>query len=168
MQLVWSKHYDAKVPHAAREMGSFWWKDVLRLSIIFRRIAKCELGDGSSACFWEDLWSELVLSQDYPRLVSFATNGAISAMEAMQAEDLDSLFFLPLSQQAFQEFEDLQARLQLITYDDTAIDQWVPIWGNKYTSRRFTPTFLAMCNPIQSSRRSRNPNAPHASSSLLG
>ena len=58
-------------------------------------------------------------------------------MEAMQAEDLDSLFFLPLSQQAFQEFEDLQARLQLIPYDDTAIDQWVPIWGNKYTSRRF-------------------------------
>ena len=58
-------------------------------------------------------------------------------MEAMQAEDLDSLFFLPLSQQTFQEFKDLQARLQLIPYDDTAIDQWVPIWGNKYTSRRF-------------------------------
>ena len=48
-------------------------------------------------------------------------------MEAMQAEDLVSLFFLPLSQQAFQEFEDLQARLQLISYDGTAIDQWVPI-----------------------------------------
>ena len=63
-----------------------------------------------------------VLSQDYPRLVSFATNGAISVMEAMQAEDLVSLFFLPLSQQTFQEFKDLQARLQLIPYDDTAID----------------------------------------------
>ena len=100
---------------------------MLRLSVIFRRIAKCELGDGSSACFWEDLWSESVVSQDYPRLVSFATNGAISVMEAMQAENLDSLFFLPLSQQAFQEFEDLQARLQLISYDGTAIDQWVPI-----------------------------------------
>ena len=127
VQLIWSKYYDAKVPHAAREMGSFWWKDVLRLSVIFRRIAKCELGDGSSACFWEDLWSESVLSQDYPRLVSFATNGAISVMEAMQAEDLVSLFFLPLSQQTFQEFKDLQARLQLIPYGDTAIDQWVPI-----------------------------------------
>ena len=42
-------------------------------------------------------------------------------MEAMQAEDLDSLFFLPLSQQTFQEFKDLQARLQLIPYGDTAI-----------------------------------------------
>jgi hypothetical protein len=78
-----------------------------------------------------------VLSQDYPRLASFATNGDISVMEAMQADDLDSLFFLPLSQQAFQEFENLQARLQLIPYDDTATDRWVPTWGSKYTSRRF-------------------------------
>jgi hypothetical protein len=31
-------------------MGSFWWKDVLRLNILFRGIAKCELGDGSLVC----------------------------------------------------------------------------------------------------------------------
>ena len=62
VQLIWSKYYDTKVPRAAKETGSFWWKDVLRLSVIFRRIAKCELGDGSSACFWEDLWSKSVLS----------------------------------------------------------------------------------------------------------
>jgi hypothetical protein len=61
IRLVWHKHYNNRVPHAARELGSFWWKDVLRLNIIFRGIAKCELGDGSSVCFWDDLWTDSVL-----------------------------------------------------------------------------------------------------------
>jgi hypothetical protein len=39
IHLVWSKYYTTKVPHAARESGSFWWKDVLRLNVIFRGIA---------------------------------------------------------------------------------------------------------------------------------
>jgi hypothetical protein len=46
--LVWNIYYTNQVPHATREMGSFWWKDVLRLNILFRGIAKCELGDGST------------------------------------------------------------------------------------------------------------------------
>ena len=65
-------------------------------------------------CFWDDLWTDSELSQEYPRLASFAINGDISLMDAMQAEDLDSLFFHPLSQQAFEEFENLQAQLQLL------------------------------------------------------
>ena len=32
VQLVWFRYYSTKVPHAAREVGSFWWKDVLRLN----------------------------------------------------------------------------------------------------------------------------------------
>lgn len=45
VHLVWSRYYDNRVPHAAREMGSFWWKDVLRLNISFRQTSTCELGD---------------------------------------------------------------------------------------------------------------------------
>jgi hypothetical protein len=54
VQLIWNK-YSSKVPHAAREVGSFWWKDILRLNTIFRNISKCELGNGASVCFWDDL-----------------------------------------------------------------------------------------------------------------
>ena len=110
---------------------------MLRLNVIFRRISRCELGDGSMVCFWDDLWTDSELSQEYPRLASFAINGDISLMDAMQAEDLDSLFFHPLSQQAFEEFENLQAQPQLLPYNDAAVDRWVPILGNRYTSRRF-------------------------------
>jgi hypothetical protein len=55
----------------------------------------------------------------------------------MQAEDLESLFLLPLSQQAFEELESLQAQLQDLPYDVDASDRWTPIWGSHYTSRRF-------------------------------
>jgi len=40
----------------------------------------------------------------------------------MEAIDLDSLFLLPLSQQAFEELETLQAQLQDIPYDEDAVD----------------------------------------------
>ena len=55
----------------------------------------------------------------------------------MEAVDLDSLFLLPLSQQAFEELETLQAQLQDIPYDEDAVDRWIPVWGNTYTSWRF-------------------------------
>jgi hypothetical protein len=51
VQLVWWKYYQDKVPHAAREVGSFWWKDILRLSNLFRRITRCTVGNGSTVLF---------------------------------------------------------------------------------------------------------------------
>lgn len=66
VQLIWSKHYTDKVPHASREVGSFWCKDVLRLSTLFRGFARCTLGDGKSVTFWEDLWSDQILATNSP------------------------------------------------------------------------------------------------------
>lgn len=52
VQQVWFKYYpNGKVPHATGELGSFWWKDLLRLSILFRGIARCHIGDGSTVLF---------------------------------------------------------------------------------------------------------------------
>jgi len=137
VKLVWSKYYQTKVPHAAREVGSFWWKDVLRLHVIFLSIARCEIGDGATACFWDDVWDMSTLSQDYPSLASFALRAEASVKEIMQTENLDEIFFLPLSQQAHEEFQHLQNRLQNLPYNVTAMDHWAPVWGNRYTSRRF-------------------------------
>ena len=60
--LIWNTYYQNKVPHASREVGSFWWKDILRLNILYRGIAKCSLGNGSTVLFWEDLWCPVVLN----------------------------------------------------------------------------------------------------------
>lgn len=113
VNLIWSKYYTSKVPHASREVGSFWWKDVLQLSTIFRGFARCTLGDGTMVTFWEDLWSDGVLAHCFPRLFSFTRNANISVKDVMAAEDLDSIFFLPLSQEAFDELQILKDHLLL-------------------------------------------------------
>ena len=58
VQLVRWKYYQGKVLHAAREVGSFWWKDILRLSNLFRGIACCAIGDGSTVLFWDNIWMD--------------------------------------------------------------------------------------------------------------
>jgi hypothetical protein len=136
--LIWNRYYGNKVPHAAREVGSFWWKDILRLSTLYRGIASCSLGDGSTVLFWDDLWAHRVLSQDFPRLFSFAKNARASVKLLMSQTSLDDIFNLPLSPQAHDEFLELQDWLQHINYDPIAVDVWTFQWGNsKYSSRKF-------------------------------
>ena len=49
--LIWNAYYQNRVPHASREIGSFWWKDIFRLNTFYRGIARCSLGNGSSILF---------------------------------------------------------------------------------------------------------------------
>jgi hypothetical protein len=137
VHLIWDKYYSNKVPHASREIESFWWRDVLRLNGIYRTIASCKVVDGSTVCFWEDNWSGMVLSNEFPRLFYFAINEAVSVQGIIQAEDLDDVFFLPLSVQAFDELQLLQDYLSDIQYDEDVSDTWEPIWGSRYTSKKF-------------------------------
>jgi len=55
----------------------------------------------------------------------------------MNAEDFEDLFYLPLSQAAFVEFEDLQEHLIGLPVPQSEDDVWSYIWGNgTYTSQR--------------------------------
>jgi hypothetical protein len=59
VNLVWNTYYSSgKTPHASKFMGSFWWRDVLKLCDIFRGISSCEVGDGKTVLFWHDLWND--------------------------------------------------------------------------------------------------------------
>lgn len=78
VNLIWRRYYSTKVPHASSETGSFWWRDALRLNVLYRGIAKCSLGNGSTVTFWEDLWHDEVLAHKFPRLFSFARNGHLN------------------------------------------------------------------------------------------
>ena len=131
VKLIWNKYYQNKVPHASREVGSFWWKDVLRLNTLYRGIAKCSIGDGSTVPFWPDLWSDGVLSSIFPRLFSYASNPNVSVKQILEAEDLESVFSLPLSAQAFDEYLLIQDYLSIYNYDLQGTDQWSFIWGSQ-------------------------------------
>ena len=138
VNLIWATYYQNKVPHASREVGFFWWKDVLRLNVLYRGIARCFLGDGSTVLFWGDLWGPVILAQAFPALSQAATNISASVMDIVTAPDLVSVVNLPLSQQTYEELIDLQDLLTSITYDPGTNDQWSFIWGNnKYSSKKF-------------------------------
>jgi hypothetical protein len=84
------------------------------------------------------MWIGFVLAHDFPRLYSFAVNHHISVKDTMEMMHLDDLFTLPLSAEAFDEYEMLQQRLENLQYDDSSRDQWTFIWGSTtFTSKKF-------------------------------
>lgn len=52
-----------------------------------------------------------------------------SVKQIMQAHHLDSIFHLPLTQEAYQELLDLNTYLQDTLYDGDTSDQWTFVWG---------------------------------------
>jgi hypothetical protein len=48
----------------------------------------------------------------------------------MQAEDLDTLFMLPSSEQGLDKLESLQQQLKGLSFDPDDTDTWVLTWGN--------------------------------------
>lgn len=150
VNLLWSTYYLDKVPHATREVGSFWWKDIFRLNTLYRGIATCIIGDGSTVLFWDDSWSPVRLSECFPRLFSFAWSELTSVKHIMEAPDMESIFHLRLTQEAYQEMLELQDYLQERPYHGNEKDQWTFIWGNnKYTSSRlYRFVFAGLQEPI--------------------
>ena len=63
--LIWRAYYENKIPHATEPCGSFWWKQILKLTPIYRGISKCHIHNGSSVLFWKDLWSDQVAEDKF-------------------------------------------------------------------------------------------------------
>lgn len=101
VRLIWSSYYQNEVPHATKEIGSFWWKDIMRLNIILRGIAQCKVPKGDSTLFWLDNWDGNNLAHSNSMLYSFAKDMKISVEEFVLELEIQNLFNNPLSEQAF-------------------------------------------------------------------
>src|SRR6266540_4000229 len=123
VSLIWNKYYKNKVPHATREVGSFWGKDVLRLNVLYKGIAKSNLGRGETVQVWDDLWADSVLSTKYNSLYAYVKNPRISVQNMLATTDIISMFNLPLSQQVFAEFMQFQEDRLAMANEDVN-DQW--------------------------------------------
>jgi hypothetical protein len=127
----------ASAPHGTRELGSFWWKDILRLYPIYQSITTCKLGDGTSVLFWKDSWGPSVLSHAFHALFGSTTDPKLTVGEVIHAPDLVTVFNLPLSPAASQELALLQNYLSTITYDESECDSRLFQWGNfRYSSQK--------------------------------
>lgn len=65
----------------------------------------------------------------FPETTFFVVDGAITVKEFMELPDILDHFHLPLSQEAFSEFTQLQALLPLINLDGESKDIWK--WPSK-------------------------------------
>jgi hypothetical protein len=81
---------------------------VLKLVDWFRGIAKCKVGNETTVLFWEDVWNDHLLQQRFPRLYSFAKNKNIYVAQFLMNNHIDTQFLLPLLDQAFQEYQQMQ------------------------------------------------------------
>lgn len=136
VKLIWEKHYNNdKLPSHVKK-GSFWWRDMLKLLDKFKGIALVLVKDGASCLFWDDCWQGPPLKLAYPELYSFVKKSSISLKRVTVVNDVSSLFSLPLSVQAYGQFQQVQVILQDLQHLD-GMDTWTYIWGSSiFTSKK--------------------------------
>jgi len=97
-----------------------------------------EVGNGTTVLFWLDVWNDLFLQEKLPRLFTLAKNQKISVADFFATTNLASHFHLPLSEQAYEEYQELQEIIQSIQIRQEDKDQWQYIWGStKYTAKNY-------------------------------
>ena len=129
VNLTWDNHYNDKIPHAADPIGSFWWKDILKLTHIFRGVSHVQIVDGRSTLFWKDLWKEEVLQTSHPRAFSFALHEDLSVAAMVNPMDMHATFHLPLSPLALNEVQDIQQQITWTSPSTSLHDVWHYSWG---------------------------------------
>jgi hypothetical protein len=137
VSLVWSL-YGEGVPHAMTKRGSFWWRDIFSLVGEYRSITICNIKSGTSVLFWKDFWyQDTVLSQKFPRLFSYALDEDLSVADMTSMDTLGSVFALPLSVEAFQEWQEVSLLIEATPITDHLTDTRTFTWGTKYTPSKF-------------------------------
>jgi hypothetical protein len=108
VRLIWQKYYQNAVPHLAREKGSFWWKDILRLHVLYRGVAICLPSSGDNVAFSDDIINGALQSVTFPNLVVYAKDPKASLWKLRNEGNLINCFNIPMSRAAYKEFLLLQ------------------------------------------------------------
>jgi hypothetical protein len=111
VSLIWHKYYQNVIPHLAREKGSFWWKDILRLHVLYRGVAVCLPSRGNTVAFWEDIIDGNLHSDTFPNLAGYAKDPTASLWKLRNEGNLINCFNIPMSRAAYNEFLLLNSTL---------------------------------------------------------
>jgi hypothetical protein len=136
VKLVWS-YYPNGVPQATNLCGSFWWRDIMKLVDKYIAVCNATAGCGDSILFWNDTWNGILPSKQFPRLHSFALDTLLSVREVVQCEDRSTLLYLPLLQQAYDKYINMQSFMDSIHLNYSEKDVWRTIWKQGIFSAHF-------------------------------
>jgi len=114
IQLIWNTLFsNNRLPNSeSRPKGSFWWRDSLKLLSQFKDIAVISVGDGATCLLWHDQWDGASLSLRFLELYSLCRNRFITLKTAILLPQPQSMFHLPLSTEAYEQFVQLVAILR--------------------------------------------------------
>jgi hypothetical protein len=142
VHLVWNKYYLSRGLPGHRNIGSFWWKSTIKLLPNFKGLALPVIGNGRSISFWEDQWSQSIPRQKFPELFSFVKNTKLTIKEAKEQDQFAGFFHLPISEQAYDQYLELQVVWEQIALSN-AHDRWRYIWGSdNYSSQKAYRFFM--------------------------
>jgi len=147
--LIWERHYSSgALPASSKRVGSFWWKDILKLLDSYKGLAMVHVSDGKSGLFWEDLWLNKVPHIHYPQLFSSSKITDISLHMVHTAANLDEFLHLPLTPIAASQLTELaHALVSLQSTDDKGT--WPYIWGAPlFSTSKAYQKLLATCRFI--------------------
>ena len=124
-------------PHIRSLVGSFWWKDIIKLFDKFQSFSVCNLSRGNTTLFWTRSWSGQNLKDTYPQLYYFTRKPKCS-IRYFLGQEVDRIFRLPLSSQAARQLEEIE---YIVTGGKRlgwkCSDTWSYSWGNsKFSSRK--------------------------------
>jgi len=133
VKLTWSKLYGSNQtpPQARSPVGSFWWKEVLKLFGEYRKLTECTPNQGNSDLFWSGNWCPTPLKDRYPQLFSFSRKPKCSIRFFIDHE-MEVNFRLPLSTQAAGQLSDLLNSELDRDWDENVIDIWKLPGNNTY------------------------------------
>jgi hypothetical protein len=99
-------------------------------------VATVNVQNGKSCILWFDNWNDQLLKTALPELYSFAKNQNLTVAKWFSQQQALALFNLPLSAEAFQQFqilEDLKNGLHIVDQNDI----WKTIWGTFLVSKMY-------------------------------
>jgi hypothetical protein len=115
---------------------------MIKLLPNFKGLALPVIGNGRSISFWEDHWSQNIPRQKFPELFSFVKNTKLTIEEAKEQDQFAGFFHLPISEQAYDQYLELQVVWEQIALSN-AHDRWRYIWGSdNYFSQKAYRHFM--------------------------
>jgi hypothetical protein len=159
VNIIWANHYNNSLP-SVKPVGSFWWKDILKIQGAFKDLARVEIEDGKTTLLWHDNWDGLCKSARFSELWSFASFKDVNIHQARLALP-NEMFHTPLSAEAFDQLlalQDILANIQLHDHNDkwlcnassslfSSQKAYSHMTGNQLTHPIFSWLWKSKCQP---------------------
>jgi hypothetical protein len=87
---------------------------MLKLLTTYKGLSQASLGVGDTILFLSNMWTGKILKLEYAQLFSFAINAKITLKTLVELEEFQDLFHLPLTEEAYEQFCELDIYLHLL------------------------------------------------------